>query len=88
MLGPRLKQGDRVRIVSPSSPPDPEKVAYGADLIGSWGLRAEIGAHAFDRHGHYLAGKDEARLADLNDALRDPGVRAIFCTRGGKAPTG
>jgi muramoyltetrapeptide carboxypeptidase len=38
----------------------------------------------FDRHGHYLAGTDEDRLADLNNALRDPGVRAIFCTRGGK----
>ncbi len=84
LLGPRLKPGDRVRIVSPSSPPDPEKVAYGINLIRSWGLSPELGHHVFDRHGHYLAGTDEDRLADLNDALRDPGVRAIFTTRGGK----
>src|SRR5262249_46363076 len=32
----------------------------------------------------YLAGTDEERLADLNAALRDPEVRAIFATRGGK----
>ncbi len=32
----------------------------------------------------YLAGRDEDRLADLNDALRDPGVRAIVATSGGK----
>jgi muramoyltetrapeptide carboxypeptidase len=49
-----------------------------------WGLKVEIGAHVFDRNGHFLAGRDEDRLADFNDALRDPGVRAIFTTRGGK----
>jgi hypothetical protein len=26
----------------------------------------------------------EDRLGDINDALRDPGIRAIFATRGGK----
>jgi muramoyltetrapeptide carboxypeptidase len=56
----------------------------GVALLSSWGLIPEIAPHAFDRHGHYLAGRDEDRLADLNDALRDPGVRAIFTTRGGK----
>lgn len=44
----------------------------------------EIGTHAFDRWGHYLAGLDEDRLDDLNDAFRDPGVRAVFSTKGGK----
>ncbi len=32
----------------------------------------------------YLAGADEDRLADLNQAIRDPGIRAIVATRGGK----
>ena len=31
----------------------------------------------------WLAGMED-RLADINDALRDPGVRAIFSTSGGK----
>ena len=43
----------------------------------------EIGRHAFDRAG-YLAGSDQARLADVNEALRDPGVRAVLATTGGK----
>jgi muramoyltetrapeptide carboxypeptidase len=81
---PRLRPGDRVRIVSPSSPPDRDGVMRGSELLSHWGLIPEIAPHAFDRHGHYLAGRDEDRLADLNDALRDPGVRAIFTTRGGK----
>ena len=85
MLTPRrLQPGDRVRLLSPASPPDPEKVAAGIRLLESWGLKVEIGAHAFDRYGHFLAGKDEDRLSDWNEALRDPGVRAIFTTRGGK----
>ncbi len=47
------------------------------------GLRPEIGEHVFDEVG-YLAGTDEDRLADINDGLRDPGIRAIVATRGGK----
>ena len=30
-----------------------------------------------------MAGRDQDRLADLNDAFRDPAVRAIISTRGG-----
>jgi muramoyltetrapeptide carboxypeptidase len=81
---PRLRPGDRVRFVSPASTPDRANVAHGARMMEGWGLKVEIGDHVFDRNGHFLAGRDEDRLADFNDALRDPGVRAIFTTRGGK----
>src|SRR5262249_17645346 len=87
MKPPRLKPGDRVRIVSPASPPERSDVECGARILEGWGLKVEIGAHAFDRFGHYLAGRDEDRLADINDALRDPGVRAIFTTRAARVPT-
>jgi len=80
----RLRPGDRVRIVSPASIPDEAGVDRGMVLLRSWGLAPELGAHVFDRLGHYLAGSDDDRLADLNDAFRDPGVRAILTTRGGK----
>ncbi len=36
----------------------------------------------FQQH-RYLAGDDGRRLAELNGALADPAVRAIFCARGG-----
>jgi muramoyltetrapeptide carboxypeptidase len=83
-MPPRLRRGDCVRLVSPASPPDRTLVARGAEILAEWGLRVEIGTHAFDRMGHYLAGRDEDRLEDVNEALRDPAVRAIFATRGGK----
>ena len=52
-------------------------------MLTQLGLTCEIAPHALDEH-RYMAGTDEDRLADLNDALRDPGVQAIFATRGGK----
>ena len=84
LLSPRLRAGDRVRFVSPASRPEREHVTRGAEILSGWGLDVEIGSHAFDSFAHYLAGRDEDRLADLNNALRDPGVRAIVATTGGK----
>jgi muramoyltetrapeptide carboxypeptidase len=84
LMPPLLRPGDRVKVVSPASTPDRDKVARGVELLASWGLIVEIGEHVFDTLGHYLAGSDEHRLADLNEAFRDPGVRAVFTTRGGK----
>lgn len=79
----RLRQGDRVRIVSPASPPTREGIARGIELLTSWGLQVELGDHMFDQWG-YMAGRDEDRAADLNSAFRDPGIRAIITARGGK----
>lgn len=80
---PRLRPGDTVRLVSPASTPEPANVERVVRYLTSLGLRAEVAPHVFDRWG-YLAGRDEDRLADLNAALRDPGVRAVITTRGGK----
>jgi muramoyltetrapeptide carboxypeptidase len=82
-MPPPVRPGDRLRLVSPASPPERDAVLQQAAILESWGLKVEFGRHVFDRHG-YLAGRDEDRLSDLNDALRDPDVRAIVATRGGK----
>jgi muramoyltetrapeptide carboxypeptidase len=50
--------------------------------LSGWGLRPELGEHALDRWG-FMAGTDADRLSDLNDALRDPGVRAVVTATGG-----
>jgi muramoyltetrapeptide carboxypeptidase len=82
LLAPRLRPGDRVRLVSPASYPTAQWVAKSAEILRGWGLQVEIGDHALDRWG-FMAGRDADRLSDLNDAFRDPGVRAIITTRGG-----
>jgi muramoyltetrapeptide carboxypeptidase len=77
-----LQPGSTIRVVSPASPVDREKCEAGADLLRGAGYTVEFGEHAFDRDG-YLAGTDEDRAADLADAFADPGVDAVFCSRGG-----
>jgi muramoyltetrapeptide carboxypeptidase len=83
LLPPGLNSGDRVRLVSPASTPSEDGVHQFASILESWGLHVEFGEHVFSEIG-YLAGTDEERLADMNEALRDGGVRAIFATRGGR----
>jgi muramoyltetrapeptide carboxypeptidase len=79
---PVLRAGDRVRIVAPAGIPDPARLARGVQILQGFGLVVELGEHVYDRYG-YLAGTDDARLADLNAAFRDPGVRGVFAARGG-----
>jgi muramoyltetrapeptide carboxypeptidase len=80
---PRLQPGDHVHLVSPASTPTREGVEGTTRFLEGLGLRVTVGEHALDRLG-YLAGTDEHRLADVNAALRDPDVRAVIATTGGK----
>ena len=78
---PMLREGDRVRVIAPGSAPD-ARLARGVEILTGFGLEVELGAHVNDKFG-YLAGTDEARLADLNAAFSDPGIRGVFAARGG-----
>ncbi|HEY2003970.1 MAG TPA: LD-carboxypeptidase [Candidatus Saccharimonadia bacterium] len=86
LLPTKLKPGDRVRFVSPASPVPKGGLDKAAEVLEGLGLAVEYGEHVYDVDEtiDYLAGKDEYRLADINDALRDPGIKAIIATRGGK----
>ncbi len=70
-------------MVSPASTPSDADVALCIQYLEGLGLRPQLARHALERHG-YLAGRDEDRLSDVNDAIRDPSVRAIIATKGGK----
>ncbi|GAA4920382.1 muramoyltetrapeptide carboxypeptidase [Stackebrandtia albiflava] len=78
----RLRPGDTVRLVAPSGPPKAGAVAAGIAELESWGLVVQCPDRIFDGRG-YLAGDDEARAAELVEALADPDVAGIFCARGG-----
>jgi muramoyltetrapeptide carboxypeptidase len=82
-LPPKLRHGDVVRFVSPASTPSRESIKRGEAVLLRLGLEVQVADHVFDQLG-YLAGSDEDRLADFNAALRDPDVKAIIATRGGK----
>lgn len=82
LRSPILQKGDLVRLVSPASYPDQAAVNENMETLRSWGLRCDTGSHILDQYG-YMAGSDQNRLEDINNAFRNPEVRAVIATRGG-----
>jgi muramoyltetrapeptide carboxypeptidase len=79
---PALKSGSRVALVAAAGPLAPGAVDRAARRVEARGWLPVVGEHARGRHG-FLAAPDEARLDDLNRALRDPEIDAIWLLRGG-----
>ncbi|GGM74101.1 putative carboxypeptidase [Longimycelium tulufanense] len=81
----RLRPGDRVAVVAPAGPVQPDLLEAGVGILRDWGLHVEVGRHVLDRHPNlgYLAGTDQGRAADLQRAWCDPTIAAVFCARGG-----
>ena len=83
MIIPRsLGPGAKIAIVSPSSIIKPQNVYNALPVLRDHGWEPVVSPHAFDRHGSF-AGTADNRYSDLADALTDPGVDAILCSRGG-----
>ena len=83
LIPPFLKPGDTVIILAPASPfPYDDLENAFRVLRHDWELNVLEGAHLQANIGAF-AGTDEQRLADLQQAINDPRVRAIFAARGG-----
>jgi muramoyltetrapeptide carboxypeptidase len=80
-----LRPQDRVAVIAPASGFERGAFEAGLALLQAR-YRAEYGDGLFERQ-RYLAGSDERRLAELHAALADPGIRAVFCVRGGYGAT-
>ncbi len=81
-LPKRLKKGDTVGIIAPSSPPNQENLQKALPFLEELGLKIKLGKSVDAAHG-YLAGTDEERLADLHAMFEDPEVAGIICAGGG-----
>lgn len=81
---PYLKAGDTVAIVAPSGilKNREREVQQAVDLLKSWGLYSVVGKHVFSKANHF-AGTDDERCEDLQTAMDDPKISAIWCARGG-----
>jgi len=80
---PLLSEGARVALVAPSGPlRNHDDLARAIDNVRSFGWEPVVGEHALARDG-YFAGPDDLRAADLNGALRDDAIDAVWCLRGG-----
>lgn len=80
---PVIGPGARVALVAPAGPikfpADLDRARKNAELL-EW--EPVVGENVRERDG-YFAGSDEERLGDLNAALRDDTVDAVWCLRGG-----
>ena len=78
-----LEPGAHVALIAPAGPlQKPEDLPRAQENTRLLGWEPIVGSHATDRVG-YLAGSDRDRLHDINRALRDPKIDAIWVLRGG-----
>ncbi|UIR55645.1 LD-carboxypeptidase [Sphingobacterium sp. SRCM116780] len=76
-----LKAGDKVAIVSPASFIR-GNIDIAIKILTSWGLEVVIGKTVTASY-HQFAGDDQLRAADLQWALDDKSIKAVFAARGG-----
>lgn len=77
-----LSEGDEIAIVSPSYSIDAQKLDDAIRIIAGWDLKIRVGRNALKKYGPF-AGSDEERLSDLQEAVDDPAIKAVLCSRGG-----
>jgi muramoyltetrapeptide carboxypeptidase len=81
-IPPWLSDGDLISIVSPASWIEEKPVLEAVKMLEASGFRVSHGDHVFTRNGPF-AGTDDERLSDMQQAIDNPEVRAVLCSRGG-----
>jgi muramoyltetrapeptide carboxypeptidase len=79
---PTLKIGDKVALIATAKNFNVVDLSFAIQIMEGWGLRIMAGAHLYNKY-HQFAGTDAERAADLQEALNDPEIKALFCARGG-----
>lgn len=82
-----LKDGDKVAIISPASVVKPEYIDQAAEHFRANGLEPVVMPHAKGPADGSFASTISRRVEDLIAAWRDPGVKAVLCSRGGYGAT-
>lgn len=80
-----LKNGDRIAVISPAGSVEESQLEHGLDLIRSRGYEPVLGKHLYTQfsNGYPYAGTEQERISDMNWALNDPDISAIWTSRGG-----
>lgn len=77
-----LKKGDLIGITSPAGYITLEAIQPAIQQIESWGLRVRPG-ETIGKRDFCFGGTDAERVADFQQLLDDPQIKAILCARGG-----
>ena len=77
-----LQKGDKIRIISPARKISVEEVQTAMKLLEACGYVVDLGNYTLGIY-HQYSGTDSERAADLQNAIDDNTVNAIWCARGG-----
>ena len=75
-------RGDKIALIATARHISKNKLEPAIKIIDSWGLKIKLGKNIFKIKNQF-AGDDFQRASDLQDALDDESIKAIFCVRGG-----
>lgn len=80
-----LKKGDKIAIISPAGAVEESQLEKGLKLIESKGYEPVLGRHVFAKfsNGYNYAGIEKERISDINWALNNPEISAVWASRGG-----
>lgn len=76
-----IKPGDKVAIVAPASFIR-GNIDEAVSILESWGVEVHLAQSVTAVH-HQFAGDDALRAQDLQEALDNPEIKAVFAARGG-----
>ncbi|MDX2190285.1 MAG: LD-carboxypeptidase [Bacteroidota bacterium] len=79
---PFLKQGDTIVLVATARKITKPDIAFSIQVFESWGLTVHLSKYLFEANNQF-AGTDDERLFDLQSAIDNPNIKAIFCVKGG-----
>lgn len=83
IIPPFLQPGDTIGIVCPAGYMPLEKARTAIETLPAWGYRVRVGKTLGGPSENYFSGTDDQRLADLQQMIDDPEIKAILCGRGG-----
>lgn len=80
-----LKKRDKIAIISPAGSVEIPQLDKTLELIKSKGYEPILGENLYTKfqNGYSYAGKEEQRIKDINWALNDSNISAIWASRGG-----
>ncbi len=81
-IPPRLKSGDRVGLIAPSSFASEDKVQKAHANLKAMGLEVVEGKYLREENG-FMGGTDGERVEDLHAMFRRKDIQGIWCVRGG-----
>lgn len=79
----KLKKGDTIGIIAPSSPVTKEEADLCKKLVEDMGYPVKMGKCVYRSIHGYSAGTGEEKAEDINGMFEDNEVKAIWCIRGG-----